>query len=83
MSATNNALADAQRVLAGAKDLTKKVEGTPESRFAPKPLNNQYVGTSYSAVQKATKPPKGDTDKTGEAIAAKQKNISEYNAATK
>lgn len=74
MGSTSNVLANARNVLSGAKAFTKSVEGSDKSRFAPKPVVNQFSGAKYSMAKKAS----GDADKTGESLKAKSDNVDQY-----
>lgn len=80
MASGAGAIESAQAALSKAQALTKSVEGTPESRFAPKPLNNQYAGANYSNARKA-RPNKGPS--ISDELKAKKDNIDQYAASQK
>lgn len=68
MSATNSVdaiLAGAKKELGKANDMTKSVEGTPTSAFAPK---NEFSQASYKIAQAAKPKPKSYVQDVSEGI---------------
>jgi len=87
--ASSNVLAEAQKALGNAKNLTKSVEGSETSHFAAKPVQHEYSSAPYSMVPKAKSTFQkniagaGAGDDVAAGIKARQQNEKEYNDATK
>lgn len=79
-SGVTQALAAAKSKMSDANALTKSVEGTTPSRFAPKPVG-QHADAPYKMARSAT--PAKDTTDLGAELRAKSENVKQYEDATK
>lgn len=83
-SGVTQALAAAKSKMSDANALTKSVEGTTPSRFAPKPVG-QHADAPYKMARsaKTSSSIMDEAKSAAEGLASKQQNVKEYEDATK